>query len=61
MVVADAGQGFDPAVVPESGIGLAGMLERSRLLGGELWIESTPQGGTRVTVSVPIFPATVAG
>jgi signal transduction histidine kinase len=61
VVVADDGQGFDPAVVPESGIGLAGMLERSRLLGGELWIESTPQGGTRVTVSVPIFPATVAG
>ena len=39
VVVTDDGHGFDPADVPESGIGLAGMLERSRLLGGQLWIE----------------------
>lgn len=57
VVVTDDGQGFDPGEVPESGIGLAGMVERSRLLGGQLWIESVPQVGTRVTVSLPIFPA----
>jgi signal transduction histidine kinase len=53
VVVADDGRGFDPADVPESGIGLAGMLERTRLLGGELAIESAPGAGTRVTVSLP--------
>jgi signal transduction histidine kinase len=60
VIVADEGRGFDPAEVPESGIGLAGMLERSRLLGGQLSIESAPLAGTRVTVSLPTFPATVA-
>jgi signal transduction histidine kinase len=61
VVVADEGRGFDPAEIPESGIGLAGMVERSRLLGGQLSIESAPDAGTRVTVSLPIAPATVAG
>jgi signal transduction histidine kinase len=61
VVIADEGRGFDPAEVPESGIGLAGMLERSRLLGGQLSIESAPHAGTRVTVSVPTVPATVVG
>jgi signal transduction histidine kinase len=61
VVVADEGRGFDPAEVPESGIGLAGMLERSRLLGGQLSIESAPHAGTRVTVSIPTAVAAVAG
>jgi signal transduction histidine kinase len=54
IVVEDAGAGFDPAGVSESGIGLAGMLERARLLSGGLSIESVPGAGTRVTLSVPI-------
>lgn len=53
VIVTDDGRGFDPAEVPESGIGLAGMQERSRLLGGQLSIESAPHAGTRVTISVP--------
>jgi len=60
VVVADDGQGFDRDQVAESGIGLAGMLERSRLLGGQLSIESALRAGTRVTVSVPTLPATAA-
>jgi signal transduction histidine kinase len=60
VVVADEGRGFDPAEIPESGIGLAGMLERSRLLGGQLSIESAPHAGTRVTVSLPAIAASVA-
>jgi signal transduction histidine kinase len=60
VVVADDGQGFDADEVPESGIGLAGMLERSRLLGGQLSIESALHTGTRVTVSIPTPPSTVA-
>jgi signal transduction histidine kinase len=61
VVVADEGRGFDAAEISESGIGLAGMMERSRLLGGQLTIESAPGAGTRVMVSLPIAPATVAG
>jgi signal transduction histidine kinase len=61
VVVADEGRGFDIAEVPESGIGLAGMLERSRLLGGELSIESAPHAGTRVTVSLSTVLPTTAG
>jgi signal transduction histidine kinase len=56
VVVADDGHGFDPGEVPESGIGLAGMVERSRLLGGQLSIESALQAGTRVTVCLPTLP-----
>jgi signal transduction histidine kinase len=61
VVVADEGRGFDPAEVPESGIGIAGMLERARLLGGQLSIESAPLSGTRVTVSLPTLATTMAG
>jgi signal transduction histidine kinase len=61
VVVVDEGRGFDPADVYESGIGLAGMMERSRLLGGQLSIESAPDAGTRISVSVPIAAASVAG
>jgi two-component system, NarL family, sensor histidine kinase UhpB len=60
VVVADEGEGFDPDEIPESGIGLAGMLERSRLLGGQLSIQSAPHAGTRVTVSLPTAPNAVA-
>jgi signal transduction histidine kinase len=61
VVVVDDGRGFDPADVYESGIGLAGMVERSRLLGGQISIESAPGAGTRITVSVPTAIAGVAG
>lgn len=50
--VADSGHGFHPAHLPESGIGLAGMEERARLIGGDLSIGTGP-AGTRVLVSVP--------
>ena len=58
MEIRDDGHGFDPdAVVPaedgESGIGLVGMRERLRLLGGRLEIESAPGGPTIVRATVP--------
>ena len=58
MEIADDGHGFDPArVVPaedgESGIGLVGMRERLRLLGGSLEIESAPGGPTLVRAMLP--------
>lgn len=57
MEIRDNGRGFDPArVVPAedgSRIGLVGMRERLRLLGGSLEIESAPGGPTIVRATLP--------
>lgn len=58
MEVADDGHGFEPEIStpePESrdGIGLVGMQERMRLLGGLLELTSRPGGPTVVVASVP--------
>ena len=67
MEVRDDGHGFDPsAVVPDEdgqgGIGLAGMHERLRLLGGRLELESAPGGPTVVRALLPRWlpPATAS-
>src|SRR5436190_4770828 len=53
--VRDNGRGFDAtAAEPDSqGIGLRGMAERARLVGGELTVTSTPGTGTRVRLYIP--------
>ncbi len=55
--IEDDGCGFEvearPAPGPEGGYGLFGMMERARLLGGEVRIESTPGWGTRVLARLP--------
>jgi signal transduction histidine kinase len=61
IVVSDEGRGFTRASQREPGIGLAGMEERAELLGGRLTIVSQAGHGTRVTLSIPTVPATVAG
>ena len=58
MEIGDDGQGFDAdAVVPDpegrSGIGVVGMRERLRLLGGRLELESSPGHGTTVRAVLP--------
>lgn len=54
LVVADLGRGFDPVDLEGSrGLGLTGMRERLRLVGGELRVDSTPGGGTVVEARVP--------
>jgi signal transduction histidine kinase len=58
MEIRDDGHGFDPtSVVPaedgQSGIGIAGMRERLRLLGGCLKVESEPGGPTIVRATLP--------
>jgi len=55
VTVTDNGIGFDPRNLPEGGMGLRGMEERARLMGGTLKLESEPHGGTTVEVSVPIL------
>jgi hypothetical protein len=52
--VADNGKGFDPNA-PGEGLGLQGMEERARLLGGMFRITSEPQGGTTVELTVPML------
>jgi signal transduction histidine kinase len=58
LTVTDNGTGFTPGEVPsqEGHIGLHGMTERTRLLGGTLHIESAPGQGATVTVWVPLPP-----
>lgn len=58
LTVRDNGQGFKPAdnlgdLTHDGRLGLAGMEERARLLGGDFRIESEPGKGTTVIVEVP--------
>ena len=57
--VLDNGVGFTTSpltndFVATRQLGLVGMQERAKLLGGRLHIKSSPGKGTRVTVSVPV-------
>jgi signal transduction histidine kinase len=55
LEVQDDGIGFDPGAVQEGGgLGLPGMKERVRKIGGRLKIESAPGQGTKVVVQVQI-------
>jgi signal transduction histidine kinase len=58
LTVEDDGKGFNPPTLmdhPTAGskLGLIGMQERARLLGGSLIVDSEPGRGTKVIVSVP--------
>jgi len=52
LTVRDDGRGFETGR-PARGLGLGGMAERARLVGGELTIESRPGAGTRLCLRVP--------
>jgi len=54
LQVADDGDGFEarPIRRRSAGIGLRGMRERLRLLGGSLQIDSRPGGPTTITAAV---------
>ena len=53
LEVADDGVGFDPTAPYPGHLGLTSMAERARAAGGELTIDSSAQGGTRVTLRLP--------
>lgn len=53
VTVSDDGRGFETAVVKE-GFGLAGMRERTGLLGGSLELRSAPDAGTVVRARIPL-------
>jgi two-component system sensor histidine kinase UhpB len=52
LTVRDDGCGFETGR-PTRGLGLGGMAERARLVGGELTIESRPGAGTQLCLKVP--------
>ena len=56
VCVQDWGRGFEPAHIQSDtqGIGLMGMRERARLLGGLCSIESRPGRGTTVRLRIPL-------
>jgi signal transduction histidine kinase len=56
LLIQDRGIGFDPNRVSSraSHLGLTGMSERVRALGGTIEIESQPEAGTRINVEVPL-------
>jgi signal transduction histidine kinase len=53
LMVSDEGRGFDPAGVAGGSLGLAGMRERLRLVGGELCVDSAPGRGATIAAAVP--------
>lgn len=60
IVVADDGNGFDPASASE-GIGIIGMRERVYAVHGMMDVRSSVGGGTVVAITLPLHaPATVA-
>jgi PAS domain S-box-containing protein len=53
--IMDAGRGFEPDLSnPHAGIGLLGMRERLRLVGGRLSVNSGPLRGTEILAEVPL-------
>ena len=53
LVVADDGQGFDPAAPRPGHFGLQSMRERAAAIGGTLEVLSSEGAGTRIRVYVP--------
>jgi len=54
LIIEDDGEGFDPQDIPPGRFGLVGLNERAHMLGGNLILESSPRGGTRLEVTLPI-------
>ena len=57
IAIEDDGQGFTPGAADpmrHDGLGLVGMRERARLIGGQVTIEAAAGRGTSVVVTVPV-------
>ena len=52
LTVADDGHGFDPVVVNGTHYGLRGLRERAEMVGGTLEVDSQPQTGTTVRLTI---------
>ena len=54
ITIKDDGRGFDIESDIGDGFGLIGLRERTKLLGGEISIDSRPQKGTIVKIKIPL-------
>ena len=54
LTVIDNGRGFRPDETSGDGLGVQGMKERARLMGGDLRVVSEPSAGSTVSLYVPI-------
>jgi signal transduction histidine kinase len=53
LTIQDMGSGFDLSQRRSGGLGIIGMEERVRLVGGEITVNSKPGDGTQIDVRVP--------
>jgi signal transduction histidine kinase len=56
LTIADNGVGFDAEAAHSGHYGLAGLREQSHLIGAVLTIQSSPQQGTTIIVTLPVAP-----
>lgn len=61
LAVSDDGIGFDVRAVAADRFGLEGIRQRARLFGREATIASRPGAGTRIDVTLPLFPGVERG
>jgi signal transduction histidine kinase len=54
--IADNGVGFDPAQIRPGHFGIVGLREQAELIGAQLQIDSRPNDGTTLTVSLRLSP-----
>lgn len=56
LTIADDGEGFQPgeSVYRELGMGLNGITERAKMLGGNLTVKSAPKNGTQIVLEIGI-------
>ena len=55
LVIRDNGRGFSPDLSSaHDGLGLRNMMQRARIYGGEVEIDSAANGGTRLTLRLPL-------
>jgi signal transduction histidine kinase len=52
--IADDGQGFNPNMTGDHGLGLRNIQQRAQLHGGHIHIDSTPGRGTTITLTIPV-------
>ena len=60
LSVVDNGRGFRPEETSGDGLGVQGMKERARLMGGDLRVVSEPSSGTGVHLAVPVAEGATA-
>lgn len=54
VIISDNGRGFDPDKSKGNGLGLVGLNERTKFIGGKLTIKSAPGTGTEINIILPI-------